>query len=169
MLAARARARVARARSVAARRAKLAPRILPLARVSGNSLGNLLSLPKSVAGNFPGNLLVLPTPPAAYARLLGSGPTRRCTCKSVTETRGGLVDRSQGSQVLSRLRCVGAARSRSIARSHRFRVRITLLMADPRRARRAASSPSNLTPYASRERAPTMQHRLTPHGRVTLA
>ena len=43
---------------------------------------------------------------------------------------GGLVDRSQGSQVLSRLRCVGAARSRSIARSHRFRVRITLLMAD---------------------------------------
>ena len=48
-------------------------------------------------------------------------------------------------------RCAGAVRSRWFARSHRFRVRVTWLMAGPRRTRAAASSPANLNPYASSE------------------
>ena len=52
-------------------------------------------------------------------------------------------------------RCAGAARSRSLARSHLFRVRATWLMAGPRRRRAAASSPVNLTPYASSVRSLT--------------
>ena len=66
---------------------------------------------------------------------------------NVTETCGG------GSRAPRRdeTRCAGAVRSRWFARSHRFRVRVTWLMAGPRRTRAAASSPANLNPYASSE------------------
>ena len=50
---------------------------LPLARVSGNSLGNLLSLPKRVAGNFPGNLLLLPTVSSHFTEIHQTEPHGR--------------------------------------------------------------------------------------------
>ena len=49
---------------------------LPFTGVSGNSLGNLLVLPKSVAGNFPGNLLVLPTVSSHFTEIHQTGSPR---------------------------------------------------------------------------------------------